>query len=190
AFEVDGASVAASVAGAAVGVDRRAGGEPAETLREDVAAAARSAAGFDLHERDVAAREDVHLAAAGINAVPEERDLLRLREVAPHRGGERPAAPVREATRDIDRSVHHDVLRGVDLDVGAVPAALGAGAGRRPVDVLEHRGRAARGDEDRAAAAGEPATVHVDRLPDDHVARRDQIQLATVELAAGQVHRL
>jgi hypothetical protein len=108
-----------------------------ESAGGDVPAAARSAAGFDLHEGDVAARVDVQLAAAGVDAVAEERDLLRLREVASHGREERAGAPVWEAAGDIDRPVHHDVLAGVDLDVGAVAAALVAGAGRRPVDVPE-----------------------------------------------------
>src|SRR5262249_31359532 len=182
-----GASAAPELVGPAVGVDRRAAGGRAAPLPGDAPAATRPAAGLDLYQGDVAAGAHVHLAAAGVDAIPEERDLLRLGEVAPHCGEERPAAPVREAAGDIDRPVHHDVLVGVDLDVSAVPAALGAGAGRGPVDVPEHSGRAACGDGDRAAAAREPAAVHIDVLPDDHIARRDQIQLAAIELAAGQI---
>src|SRR5262249_56985326 len=144
---------AAEAFGPAAGVHRRARGERAEPFHQAAPAATRPAAGLDLYQGDVAAGAHVHLAAAGVDAIPEERDLLRLGEVAPHCGEERPAAPVREAAGDIDRPVHHDILVGVDLDVAAVPAALGAGAGRGPVDVPEHRGRAARGDGDRPAAA-------------------------------------
>src|SRR5262249_56110722 len=83
ALEVDGASVAATVTWASVSVDRRAGGQLAEPLHGDITAAARSAAPLDLHNRDVAPGTEVQLAAAGLDAVPQEPALLRLPPAPP-----------------------------------------------------------------------------------------------------------